>query len=79
MTTEQQSGAVAHVDSNVEEAVMELLIIRAGGTTEPGPVLYYNKNPLKRLMWRLRYGKEGERYPRKGINNGDSSHEPRPG
>ncbi len=48
--------------SDVEEAIMETVVIRADGTKEPGPVLYFHKNPLKRWIWMLRYGKEGQRY-----------------
>jgi hypothetical protein len=65
-----------HMAENVQEAMMDLRVIRADGTIEDGPVLYYHKNPLKRLLWRLRYGKEGQRYP-KGVTNGNSSNEPR--
>ncbi len=71
------ASAISSVDIGVKEAIMETLIIRADGTIENGPVLYYHKNPLKRLFWRLRYGKEGVRYnKRRGIVDGDSSDEP---
>jgi hypothetical protein len=40
------------------EASIEVKVIRANGTVEDhGVVSYYHRNPLKRLLWRLRHGK----------------------
>lgn len=41
----------------LREVTIEAKVIRANGTEEDlGVVSYYNKNPLKRLIWRLKHG-----------------------
>lgn len=43
------------VDSDIKEAVIEAVVIRADGTREDlGVVSYYHRSPLKRLLHRLR-------------------------
>ena len=47
MKTEAKGG--------VREVTIEAVVIRRDGTREDfGVVSYYHKNPLKRLIWRLR-------------------------
>jgi hypothetical protein len=42
------------VDSDVREASIGAVIIRADGTREDlGVVAYYHRNPLRRLWWRV--------------------------
>jgi hypothetical protein len=42
----------------LREVTIEAKVIRANGDVEDrGVVSYYHKNPLKRLVWRLRNGK----------------------
>lgn len=40
-------------DGNVKAVVVERTVIRADGTVEPLPDLYWHRNPLRRLAWRL--------------------------
>jgi len=41
----------------VREATIAVKVIRADGTVEDhGVVSYYHKNPIKRILWRLRHG-----------------------
>lgn len=43
------------VAANVQEASISAVVIRADGTIENlGVVSYYHKNPLRRLLWRVR-------------------------
>lgn len=42
----------------VQEASISAVVIRADGRREDlGTISYWNRNPLKRLMWRLKHGK----------------------
>ena len=42
-------------NSKAKEISLEMVIIRADGTREDlGQVLYWNKNPLKTLYWRVK-------------------------
>jgi hypothetical protein len=46
---------MADATSYVQEASIEITVIRADGTREDlGVVSYWNKNPLKRLLWRIK-------------------------
>lgn len=41
--------------SDIEEAELSAVIIRAEGTIEEvGVIAYYHRNPLRRLLWWLR-------------------------
>lgn len=41
--------------SNVKEAQIEAVVIRADGTRENlGTIAYFHKNPLRRFLWRLK-------------------------
>ena len=41
----------------VREATIAVKVIRADGTVEDhGVVSFYHKNPIKRILWRLRHG-----------------------
>lgn len=41
--------------SEAKEVVLEAVITRADGTKENlGAIAYWNKNPLKRLLWRIK-------------------------
>lgn len=43
--------------SNVKEAKLEAVIIRANGTRENmGVISYYSKNPFKRLLFKIKKG-----------------------
>jgi hypothetical protein len=42
----------------LREVTIEAKVIRANGDVEDrGIVSYWSKNPIKRLVWRLRHGK----------------------
>lgn len=44
----------------VESAQFEIVVIRADGTREDlGVVSYYHRNPLRRLVWRIRNRRKG--------------------
>ena len=44
----------------VESAQIEIVVIRADGTREDlGVVSYYHRNPLRRLLWRIRNARKG--------------------
>jgi hypothetical protein len=41
--------------SNVKQAELSARIVRADGTVvELGTIDYWNKNPIKRLIWRIK-------------------------
>jgi hypothetical protein len=41
--------------SNVKEAQIQAVVIRADGTREDlGTISYFHKNPLRRWFWRLK-------------------------
>ena len=41
----------------LKEVTIEAVVIRKDGRREDlGTVSYWNKNPVKRLIWRLRHG-----------------------
>jgi hypothetical protein len=41
--------------SNVKEAQIQAVVIRADGTREDlGTISYFHKNPLRRWLWRLK-------------------------
>ena len=41
--------------SQIKEAQIQAVVIRADGTREDlGVISYYHKNPLKRWIWRLK-------------------------
>jgi len=41
--------------SQIKQATLEAVVIRADGTREDlGVISYWNSNPLKRLLWRMR-------------------------
>lgn len=44
-----------HAKGPLKEATIEAVVIRADGTQENlGVISYYHRNPLKRLLWRIR-------------------------
>ena len=44
--------------SNVKHATLEAVVIRADGTREDlGTVARYDRNPIKRLLWKVRHGR----------------------
>jgi hypothetical protein len=50
-------GGVASARGGIREATIAVKVIRADGTEEDhGVVSYYHKNPIKRLLWRLKHG-----------------------
>jgi hypothetical protein len=43
-----------NVEREIKEVTFEAVVTRADGTVENlGPVSYWHKSPLRRLLWRL--------------------------
>ena len=43
------------VAANIKSAELQAVIIRADGTrVELGTIAYFHKNPLKRMLWKLK-------------------------
>jgi hypothetical protein len=43
-------------EGGVEEGSLSAVVIRADGTREDlGVIAYYHKNPIRRLIWRLKH------------------------
>lgn len=41
--------------SNAKEVEFQITVVRADGTVEElGTVAYWHKNPLKRILWRIK-------------------------
>jgi hypothetical protein len=46
---------ISSASAGVESMSVEAVVIRADGTREDlGQIAYWNRNPLKRLAWRIR-------------------------
>lgn len=49
-----------NTETKTKQITLEAVVIRADGTREDlGTIAYWHKNPLKRLIHRLRHGKTG--------------------
>lgn len=47
-----------HTTESVSEAEVSLVVIRGDGTREEIGTFYYSKNPLKRLLYKIRGWKD---------------------